>query len=376
MRLRSFILIALLVALLFSCASEAKVFSKFADNIYEEKGGKTLFHVFAGGQQVCTFENGSPLAGGTDTNKVGYYYHEDNLNSSSALSGSSGSQQEVNVYYPFGRAQTANPQASFQVSRRFTGQIFDAEIGLYWYDWRIYVPELGRFGQADTIIPDLSNPQSYNRYSYCVNNPLRYTDPDGHSFWSATSDALSSTETFSSSYHLMVMHDSAGWKAVEIPVAIGGMAVATADTLLNVASVGVKGAAEATGKELLKAGAEELGKEGEKVGAKAAKDGAEAAGTDAKAAKKQVGSYTNHHESGKTYDGKGSKERSQTSAKRVEDETGDAHTATEFTHAKNDREAFKQESQRLDGHGGSKSENNYNKIDSPGKKMREQDGVK
>jgi hypothetical protein len=43
-----------------------------------------------------------------------------------------------------------------------------------------YDPELGRFIQPDTIIPNLSNPQSYNRYSYCVNDPLRYTDPTGH----------------------------------------------------------------------------------------------------------------------------------------------------------------------------------------------------
>jgi len=53
---------------------------------------------------------------------------------------------------------------------------------------RYYDPELGRFIQADTTIPDLSNPQSYNRYSYCVNNPLRYTDPTGHapSDWAST----------------------------------------------------------------------------------------------------------------------------------------------------------------------------------------------
>jgi RHS repeat-associated protein len=159
-------------------------------NIYEEKQGKTLYHVFADGQQVCSFEANSPLFGGTDTNKVGYYYHEDNLNSSSALSGSSGAQQEVNVFYPFGRVQTASPQASFKVSNRFTGQVFDDETGLYWYNSRIYVPELGRFGQADTIIPDLGNPQSYNRYSYVLNNPLRYTDPTGHygvsDWWSDT----------------------------------------------------------------------------------------------------------------------------------------------------------------------------------------------
>ncbi len=159
-------------------------------NTYEEKGGKVLFHVFAGGQQVCTFETNSPLDGGSDSTRVGYYYHEDNLNSSSALSDSSHNQIEVDAYYPFGRTLTASPQASFQVSRRFTGQVLDAESGLYYYNARYYDPELGRFIQADTEIPDLSNPQSYNRYSYVLNNPLRYTDPSGHEGWEQTLNDL------------------------------------------------------------------------------------------------------------------------------------------------------------------------------------------
>jgi RHS repeat-associated protein len=155
--------------------------------IYEEKndanGNHTLFHVFAGDQQVCTFEAGSALAvTGGDSTKVGYYYHEDSLNSSSALSDSSGNQKEVDVYYPFGRTVTGTLQASFQVSRKFTGQVYDQETGLYYYNARYYDPELGRFIQADTVIQDLSNPQSYNRYSYCVNDPLRYNDPSGHGF--------------------------------------------------------------------------------------------------------------------------------------------------------------------------------------------------
>jgi RHS repeat-associated protein len=150
-------------------------------NNYEEKGGKTLFHVFAGGQQVCTFEPTSVLNGGSVTTNVGYYYHEDNLNSSCVLSSPGGSLQETNVYYPFGRVQTtASQPGTFQVSRQFTGQIKDDETGLYYYNFRYYDPELGRFTQPDTIIPDFSNPQSYNRYSYVVNNPLKYTDPSGH----------------------------------------------------------------------------------------------------------------------------------------------------------------------------------------------------
>jgi len=74
-------------------------------NTYEEKGGKMLFHVYAGGQLVCTFETNSALNGGSVTTNVGYYYHEDNLNSSCVLSGSGVTAQETNVYYPFGRIQ-------------------------------------------------------------------------------------------------------------------------------------------------------------------------------------------------------------------------------------------------------------------------------
>jgi len=51
---------------------------------------------------------------------------------------------------------------------------------LYFYDARSYDPSLGRFIQADTLVPSPANPQSLNRYAYTLNNPLRYTDPTGH----------------------------------------------------------------------------------------------------------------------------------------------------------------------------------------------------
>ena len=130
-------------------------------DIYEEKGGKGIFHVFAGAQRVCSFESGSVLAvdgGGGYTTHVGYYYHQDHLGSSSVLTDSVGQDREVNDWYPFGRVRWAHPQAPFDVSNQFTGQVKDEETGLYYYNSRYYDPELGRFIQPDTIIPDLSNP--------------------------------------------------------------------------------------------------------------------------------------------------------------------------------------------------------------------------
>jgi RHS repeat-associated protein len=54
------------------------------------------------------------------------------------------------------------------------------DLGLIYMNARYYVAELGRFLSADTIVPDPGNPQSFNRYAYAYNNPLKYTDPSGH----------------------------------------------------------------------------------------------------------------------------------------------------------------------------------------------------
>ncbi len=45
---------------------------------------------------------------------------------------------------------------------------------------RLYDPILGRMLSPDIAIQDLYNQQAYNRYSYCFNNPLRFTDPSGY----------------------------------------------------------------------------------------------------------------------------------------------------------------------------------------------------
>ena len=45
---------------------------------------------------------------------------------------------------------------------------------------KFYSPYINRFLQPDSIIPDQTNPQSRNRYSYVENDPINYSDVFGH----------------------------------------------------------------------------------------------------------------------------------------------------------------------------------------------------
>lgn len=50
---------------------------------------------------------------------------------------------------------------------------------------RLYDPKLHRFLQPDNFVQQPENSQNYNRYAYCVNNPLKYTDPSGEFIFTA-----------------------------------------------------------------------------------------------------------------------------------------------------------------------------------------------
>ena len=54
------------------------------------------------------------------------------------------------------------------------------DIDLINMNGRLYDPVLGRMLSPDIAIQDEYNAQAYNRYSYCFNNPLRFTDPSGY----------------------------------------------------------------------------------------------------------------------------------------------------------------------------------------------------
>jgi RHS repeat-associated protein len=64
----------------------------------------------------------------------------------------------------------------------FNGHEMLDAVGLIHMNGRLYDPVMGRFVSADPTVQAPDNLQSFNRYSYVLNNPLFYTDPSG--YWS------------------------------------------------------------------------------------------------------------------------------------------------------------------------------------------------
>ena len=62
---------------------------------------------------------------------------------------------------------------------RYRGYYYDTETGLYYLNSRYYNPEFGRFISADGLI-DNRGATSQNLFAYCYNNPINYSDADGH----------------------------------------------------------------------------------------------------------------------------------------------------------------------------------------------------
>jgi RHS repeat-associated protein len=122
------------------------------------------------------------------------YYHFDHLGSVTAMSDerghvvSSGADATVMNYDPWGLrrdpdGRPAMTAFNLQTGRReFTGHETITGVGLVNMNGRVYDPVLGRFLSPDPNVQVIGDQQSYNRYTYVTNNPLRYADPTGY-FW-------------------------------------------------------------------------------------------------------------------------------------------------------------------------------------------------
>jgi RHS repeat-associated protein len=95
---------------------------------------------------------------------------------------------DLAVLWPWGEGRYT--EGATPTEFHFTGQKELSVLGLHFYGARWYDSALGRFIQADSVVPlESQGVQAWDRYAYVNNNPVRYTDPAGHDVGCAGRDA-------------------------------------------------------------------------------------------------------------------------------------------------------------------------------------------
>lgn len=158
---------------------EAGATTIYIGNLYECINGSCSKHIFAGDQRIAI----KPVGVATDIK----YFHPDHLGSSNVITDVNGAKVGSLAYYPYGqtRVDTAvNYKFNSKEQDKNTALGTDTSTSLYFYGARYYDPVIGRFISADPIVPNARDPQAFNRYAYVRNNPILYSDPSGHSWFS------------------------------------------------------------------------------------------------------------------------------------------------------------------------------------------------
>lgn len=143
------------------------------------------------------YRGGSLLASvSSNPSSVVRHYHLDHLGTPRLITDARGVVMAEQELFPFGEDAT-NPKpdgpdgAKRQLAERlrFTGH--ERDLGdltsttddLDYMHARFYKPGIGRFISLDPAGESPGNPQSWNRYHYTANNPMRAVDPDGRTAW-------------------------------------------------------------------------------------------------------------------------------------------------------------------------------------------------
>ena len=147
----------------------------------------------------------------------------------------------------------------------YAGYQYDFETGLYYLNARYYDSTTGRFITENTYAGRYYDPLSLNRYTYCQNNPVRYTDPSGHSFFTILFSAVVGA-TIGAAVELVSQvfvekQDEVDWKAVGFEAGVGALSAVCGGIFGKAGSGAVKAAAK-TGKGAVKEAAKRVVKAG------------------------------------------------------------------------------------------------------------------
>lgn len=149
-----------------------------------------------------------------------YYICRDYLGSITHIINSSGIVVQENSFDAWGRLRDPATKVVYLpgqepvlfLGRGYTGHEHLLQFGLINMNARLYDPALGRFLSPDPFVqmPDFS--QNFNRYSYCLNNPLVYVDEDGELFWFIVGGAAIIGAVTNVATHWKEIKAIGGWK--------------------------------------------------------------------------------------------------------------------------------------------------------------------
>ena len=110
-----------------------------------------------------------------------YFYMPDQIESVRMVTNDTGEVSFSVTYDPYGGTQKAWV-STYTPALQFGGKERDSESGMNYFGARYFVKRHRRFLSVDPVVNKdeaLANPQIWNLYAYCRNNPLTYSDPDG-----------------------------------------------------------------------------------------------------------------------------------------------------------------------------------------------------
>ncbi len=186
----------------------------YKKSTYQQNGSLRTEHTFyVGDYEVIIFGSGAtyqsektqignllhvrktPFAGSPV--ELQYVVHRDHLGSTDVVTLDNGSVLANMAFEPFGARRNSStltgnitsPQLNDLFlkmdalpSDGYTGHEALDRTGFIHMNGRVYDPQLGRFLSPDPFVQDPANAQNWNRYSYVMNNPLKYTDPSGYQY--------------------------------------------------------------------------------------------------------------------------------------------------------------------------------------------------
>ena len=203
------------------------------------ENGETREFFYLDGNTIAIRENGTVK---------NYHAFTDNLGSILSVVDENGTKVFDASYDAWGK-QTVTLN-TIGLHRGYTGHEMLGEFDIINMNGRLYDPVLGRFFSPDNYVQMPDNSQNFNRYSYCLNNPLKYTDSSGDLF--GIDDAIIAFAAFNMASSMMqaAFEGKSVWKAGVLSLLSSGASYGIGELF--------KGTAATFGNELLRAGAHGL----------------------------------------------------------------------------------------------------------------------